>query len=434
MFGSKLKRALRKATKQPEQLEALLDPVSDEDVRTAGEAELVVQLLSLFPRPQPADAISSALHQLTAYMQGTDSDEARAVFRNMGAPALLRVFDDTLPHLDDADERERFRLESDLMFVLKVAALYAPPGGIERLTRAAYSRPLREAYLWSVIFGVIGRDSHPWRLELVESLRAPVPEGFAGIAYLDLSNTLAIAGELENHPFDTEVGHRRLREWLTDDAPEHYSYAHSATASLPFMCDDVRAELLAVAREHPDAQIRLEASWATAKGGDERGLTALQEACADPRQASVAMAYLTELGADDRVPVHTRKPDFRAMAEMCTWLAHPSEFGRPPDEIALADTRELYWPPADDLRRVWLFRYEYLPEGDDDTEVGYGMVGSVTFALFGESTADRSVEEVYGLHCAWELEMNGDGRAPATRTPAVGVSILAEYNPGFGPA
>jgi hypothetical protein len=59
------------------------------------------------------------------------------------------------------------------------------------------------------------------------------------------------------------------------------------------------------------------------------------------------------------------------------------------------------------------------------------MVGSVTFALFGESTADLSVEDVYGLHCAWELKMKEDAHAPVERRAAAGRAILAERNPGF---
>jgi hypothetical protein len=58
-------------------------------------------------------------------------------------------------------------------------------------------------------------------------------------------------------------------------------------------------------------------------------------------------------------------------------------------------------------------------------------VGSVTFALFGEATADLSPEDVYGLHCAWELECNGDGRAPKKRTAKAGRKILASYNENF---
>jgi hypothetical protein len=58
-------------------------------------------------------------------------------------------------------------------------------------------------------------------------------------------------------------------------------------------------------------------------------------------------------------------------------------------------------------------------------------VTRVTFALFGESTEDRSPEEGYGLHCAWELEMNQDPRAPEERSAAAGMRILATYDPSF---
>ena len=79
-----------------------------------------------------------------------------------------------------------------------------------------------------------------------------------------------------------------------------------------------------------------------------------------------------------------------------------------------------------------MVRYEYAPDEEGgEPDAGYGMVGSVTFALFGESTADKTAEEVYGLHCAWELEMNEDRRAPAERTTRAGMAILAKHNPGF---
>ena len=52
------------------------------------------------------------------------------------------------------------------------------------------------------------------------------------------------------------------------------------------------------------------------------------------------------------------------------------------------------------------------------------MVGSVTFALFGETNADLSPEDVYGLHCCWELECNGDDRAPRKRSAAAGRKLL----------
>ena len=116
-------------------------------------------------------------------------------------------------------------------------------------------------------------------------------------------------------------------------------------------------------------------------------------------------------------------------AEMCQWLEHPMEFGRPPNEIELIDSRELFWPPTDDRRRLFVFKYRYAPrEADEEEDIGHGLVGSVTFALFGEASADLTPLEVYGLHCAWELECNRDPRAPKKRTPLAGLSILRKHN------
>ncbi len=57
--------------------------------------------------------------------------------------------------------------------------------------------------------------------------------------------------------------------------------------------------------------------------------------------------------------------------------------------------------------------------------------GSSTFALFGENFTYLTPEEVYGLHCCWELEMNGDTRAPLERNSENGIKILKEYNKEF---
>ena len=95
------------------------------------------------------------------------------------------------------------------------------------------------------------------------------------------------------------------------------------------------------------------------------------------------------------------------MAEMIQWLEYPTEFGRAPDHIEVYDHRRLFWPPTKDERDVWLFRYRYEEEGGEPEE-GVGMVGSVTFALFGEATADLPPEDIYALHCVWELQQEGD--------------------------
>jgi hypothetical protein len=284
-----------------------------------------------------------------------------------------------------------------------------------------------------VILEIVTREGHPWQKELLDALREPLPAGFAGVAYLDFANTVARHGGSAPHPFDTARGHALLDAWLSDANEDHFSYAHSAAASLPFVAAAARSNLLARAEAHPDQGVRLEAAWAAAKCGGERGLDTLRAACADPRSATAALRYLHELQAESGardLSIPVLSDDFLAMAEMCQWLAHPQEFGRPPAAIVEADARELFWPPTNDRRRLWLFRYEYPPDGNEgEPDTGYGMVGSVTFALFGETTADKRPEEVYALHCAWELEINRDPRAPAERSARAGLELLARHNP-----
>src|SRR5205085_7500326 len=167
------------------------------------------------------------------------------------------------------------------------------------------------------------------------------------------------------------------------------------------------------------------AAWASAYRGGEAGLKYLARMTTDVRSTVAARQYLEELGRLELVPNAANEPDFQAMAQMCNWLAHPQEAGRPPDAIDLYDTRELHWPPTDDTRQVWLFRYRYQNAKEDGSDdAGIAMVGSVTFALFSEATADLSPEDVYGLHCCWELECNQDPRAPARRTAAAGRRLL----------
>jgi hypothetical protein len=434
MAESKLTSVLTAALQDPNSAGDRIQSVSDETAGTASEAELVVQVLKLFPLLPGSSAerfVGSPLHDVVAWMQGTEAEEAVAVFRESGAPELLRIFDETMRIASPED----WHTENDLLFLLKIVCMYAPKGGLERLVAAARSPLLKDGYLWSVIFGIVSKDEHPWQTDVVEALRDPLPEDFAAVAYLDLSNTLARSGKLARHPFDTEAGLARLRAWLLDPDEERYSYGHSATASIPFLSPEARKKVQALADKHPAWNIQLEAAWAAAACGEGRGYQTLQAACADPRQASAAMQYLTELGAEDRIPLHTRSADFQAISEMCEWLAHPQEFGRPPHEIRQVDTRELFWPPTNDRRRLWAFRYEYPPrDGKTEPYVGYGMVGSVTFALLGESAAELSAEQVYALHCAWELESNRDPRAPEKRTVEVSIQILRDYNPGLGQA
>ena len=403
-----------------------LDALGETVIETEGDARALAEAVArLAPGlakgegrgPALRDRLTSLLHRLVELFQSVQNRETYEILRAEGVSHLLSVFD---ARLRVADEDEA----TDLLFLLKVAAMYRVEASVDRVAAAARSAMTSEGALWTVIFRAFD-ENHPYRIALLNRLRNPLPGGFAGAAYLDFANAIAREGGLANHPYNTPDGRARLRAWLTDPAPKNAGYAHVATAALPFIDRPERDDLLALAMDHPEPQVQLEAAWAAGRLGSEAALKFLARSCLDHRHGKAAAAYLTELGHGGRIPAAALDPNFQAVAEMSRWLAHPSEFGRPPDEIAVADTRELFWPPTNDRRRLWVVRYRYAPARDGDRpEAGYGLVGSVTFALFGESTADLPPEDVYALHCCWELEMNGDPRAPKDRSVAAGRAIL----------
>jgi hypothetical protein len=384
-------------------------------------------------------AISSiglpALHGLLAFFQSVETDEACAVFRGKGLPLLRKILSDGLNGAQVADSEDRAaeegrRAETHL-FLVKILAMYQQPGDARLIVEAARDPSMPKGYLWSVIFGIVA-ERHPEAIAICEGLREPLPEGFLGVAYLDFANALAIKRLITCHPFDSNVGIARLVAYLASRDPELYSYAVSATASIPFVNASARETLMACADQHPDSLVRLEGAWALAKTGSEFGRQRLAQLSLNPRYAERAVVYLEELGLGAHIPSRARAPDFQAIAKMCSWLMHPNEFGRPPDEIMEYDTRELNWPPTGDRRRFWLFKYRYEPQGaDGQAGEGIGLVGSTTFALFGEATPDLAPEDIYGLHCCWELQMQNDTRAPEKRNAAIGRQMLAEANPGF---
>lgn len=337
---------------------------------------------------------------------------------------------------------------SRLMFALKILSLYGTPDGLDRLVDAAHHPKLAEEYLWHVILSGLPRK-HPVTESVAGRLVDPLPPGFAGVATLDLVNALLLDGADMTHTFQSDEGLARIEGWLRDKDEENFSYAVSAAAALPFLERSGRDRLFALAWEHSSPEVQLEAAYASARIGGEAGIKVLVRWCEDPRYALRAMAYLEELDREDALPACLEDEDYLALAHMTQWLMHPNEYGSAPDRIEMIDCREMFWPPVDERRVMRLFRYEYDSTPDEDeegedgsesgrkessgeveTDVGIGLVGSVTFSLFGESTPDMTPEQLYGLHCAWELEIRGDPRAPEERTAESGQKILDEYNDG----
>ena len=202
---------------------------------------------------------------------------------------------------------------------------------LSRAVEAARIPIKPDGFMWSVVLSGFG-NGHPERDFVFRSLSDPLPPGFIAVGLLDSANREAIEERLDQHPFDTEQGIAQLKAWLTSRDPDEFSYAHSATAALPFLSESARSELLGLAREHADTGVCIEAAWASAKLGQGIGLQMLHDYCLNLNHSSTAIRYLTELGREDVVPPEAQEPEFQAKADFANWLSHPNELGRPPDE------------------------------------------------------------------------------------------------------
>lgn len=361
--------------------------------------------LRAIPAPLANRAQGEAFHAvLGALQEEAPEDDSIATMAAEATAEIVRVIDATLGTKKAGD------MAHDILFGMKLLALLGDRTGVDCIVGVAGTGFEADNWFWTIVLDPFG-EGHPDAAHLFEALSDPLPGDFFGIALLDAANAACRAGAIELHPFDSDEGVARLREHL---ASETASYAHSACGALPFINHADRDAMLETARQHEDPGVRMEAAWAMAKLGKQEGFDEIARACLDPNQAVQAMHYLEELEREDLVPEAAREPDFHAIAQMCSWLSHPNEFGESPDAIELLDKRTIFWPPTGDTREMRIFKYRYEPNGDwrEEPDEGVGLVGSITFALFGETEPSMEPKDVYGLHCCWELRIEEDERVP----------------------
>ncbi|MCW5755667.1 MAG: HEAT repeat domain-containing protein [Phycisphaeraceae bacterium] len=367
--------------------------------------EKAMGALRAVPAPLKNEKQGEAFHSALAQLQDeAPEDESIPAIASDATAEIVRVINATVGTKKAGD------VAGNILFGMKLLGLLGERSGVDCILRVARTGFVADNLFWTIVFDPFG-NGHPEADRLFVELAEPLPHEFIAIALLDAANEACRQGNAERHPFDSDAGVARLRDYLTGQTD---SYAHSACGALPFVSHAERETLLELARNHADDGVRIEAAWVLAKLGRQEGFDTIAEACLDRNRAMQAMHYLEELGREDLVPPPARDPDFVTMAQMCNWLSHPNEFGEAPDTIELFDKRTIYWPPTDDTREMRIFKYRYEPNGDwrEEAEEGVGMVGSITFALFGDTDPSMDPKDIYGRHCCWELRMNEDGRMP----------------------
>jgi hypothetical protein len=142
-----------------------------------------------------------------------------------------------------------------------------------------------------------------------------------------------------------------------------------------------------------------------ARLGDERGREELIALAAEPVARLRVLAYARELDLIDEVPDEYRTPIAEAEAELCVWLAEPTQFGLPPSRCELVDDRELYWPGFEEPVWCFLFRFTYnvLAQGKELVYSNVGIAGPVTHA-FTADLGDLAPDDIYAAFAGWLAE------------------------------
>ena len=256
---SSLEKALNEWIEQGGKLSDTLPQGKEGFIKSKREATLVCSALDTVhknPETDGESVIASSLHALVSLFQNVKNKAAKEILTQEGLPRLRLLIRD---HMED-----KKIAEGDALFILKILAMYQQREDVGLIADIARNKTYQDHYMWPLIMGQFGLE-HPFSQEILDLLRDPLPCGLISVCYLGMVNALAIAERLDNHPFDSAEGHKRLEGWLRDTNKQHYCYAHSATAALPFIAQTSRAKLLKVAMDHPDPNVQMESAWGSGK-------------------------------------------------------------------------------------------------------------------------------------------------------------------------
>lgn len=296
-----------------------------------------------------------------------------------------------------------------VMEILRLLAFRGDqPEYLSQIVRAIKSNYQSDSFGWGAILSFMVQDQDR-EAYLFSQLSEP-PRGKIAAILVNSCNLRCEKGMSQEHLFDSELGVEILEKLLVESEEGDY-WLTAVVAAAPYLSAQRAEYLSTIAGKHGSLQVQVIAAWALAKRGDDSQIDRLCDYALDFRCADQALGCLDELGMSARVPPAALQDESRAKAAFASWLVHPNELAAYPDEIETYDRRTLYWPPTNDTRELWLFRYSLKRDGA--VETGIGMVGSVIFVLRGEELDEKPVAEVYLRHCAWEMRQNGMPGDPA---------------------
>ena len=419
-----LNAALQQALEGRGHLGKLLEHVPERTIQNTESATRLVSLLektSLEDLLVEVEGVSQLDIVITLFQEAQDA-AAIGILTRQGIPHLYRLSNELQPQLSKSSERE-------FLFLLQVFAGYKTRAGSLRVLRAAREGVLEDHPLWPYVFDPFLFD-HNDAVRILQELTKDLPQGQIGRGVLDCANALLAEGGGFEHPFDQDSGVDRLASWLNGSGDDDVSEIQSAVAALPFLKHAKRAELLEVAFHHPHPLVKAEAGWALERLGDSRGRNLLLRISKDVRYSWIARRYLKELGQSKSIPKEVLTPAFLARADLCQFLSHPAENGRPPDQVKILDARSIQWPPTRRKENVWLI--QVIDDAESPGGPAYKGIAFVgpRISYQPEMLKDLTeIEQMYGAYCARELAQNADPRIAGQPTPEKGWLLIKSANP-----
>jgi hypothetical protein len=151
-------------------------------------------------------------------------------------------------------------------------------------------------------------------------------------------------------------------------------------------------------------RIRTEAAAALARLGEMAGKDELVKLAAEPVARLRVLAYADELGLIAKLDPQFATPEARAEAELCVWLAEPTQFGVPPTRCELFDRRRMFWPGFDDVVECFLFRFQYVVTIEGEGERSFsniGIAGPLAHAFVAD-LGDLPPDDIYAAFAGWQ--------------------------------
>jgi hypothetical protein len=152
-------------------------------------------------------------------------------------------------------------------------------------------------------------------------------------------------------------------------------------------------------------RLRTEAAGALARLGEQQGVRELVQLAAEPIARLRVLAYAEELGLLDEVAPEFATPAARAEAELCVWLAEPTQYGVPPQSCELIDKRRQHWPGFNDPVDCFLFRFQYVVTVDESERSfsNIGIAGPLVHAFMAD-LGDLPPDDIYAAFAGWHAQ------------------------------